>query len=78
MKKITKKVILNATMDSLNEVVDQLQIDPTKRTKKAMEKLATKFSTVLKNEMTKQTRKKLKSAQVSLKSRKVKKVVPVQ
>ena len=34
MKKITKKVILNTTKDSLNEIVDQLQIDPNKKTKK--------------------------------------------
>ena len=78
MKKITKKVILNTTMDSLNDVVDQLQIDPTKRTTKAIEKLATKFSTVLKSEMTKQTKKKLKSAKADLKTKKVKKIIPVQ
>ena len=78
MKKITKKVILNTTMDSLNDVVDQLQIDPTKRTNKAIEKLATKFSTVLKSEMTKQTKKKLKSAKADLKTKKVKKIIPVQ
>ena len=44
MKKITKKVILNTTKDSLNDIVDQLQIDPNKKTKKLIEKLAERFS----------------------------------
>jgi hypothetical protein len=78
MKKITKKVILNTTKDSLNEIVDQLQIDPNKKTKKVIEKLAERFSVVMKNEISKQTKKKLKSAKSYLKSKKVKKIVPVQ
>ena len=78
MKKITKKVILNTTKDSLNNIVDQLQIDPTKKTKKVIEKLAARFSAVLKNEIAKQTKQKLKSAKSYLKSKKVKKVIPVQ
>ena len=43
MKKITKKVILNTTKDSLNDIVDQLQIDPNRKTKKVIEKLARGF-----------------------------------
>ena len=43
MNKITKKVILNTTKDSLNDIADQLQIDPNKKTKKAIEKLARGF-----------------------------------
>ena len=78
MKNITKKVILNTTIDSLSDIVDQLQIDPTKKTKKAIEKLATKFSTVLRNEIAKQTKKKVKSAKAVIKSRKAKKIIPVQ
>ena len=42
MKNITKKVILNTTIDSLSDIVDQLQIDPTKKTKKAIEKTSHK------------------------------------
>jgi hypothetical protein len=78
MKKITKKVILNTTKDSLNDIVDQLQIDPNKKTKKVIEKLAERFSVLMKNEIIKQTKKKLKSAKSYIKSKKVKKVVPVQ
>ena len=33
MNKITKKVILNTTKDSLNDIADQLQIDLNKKTK---------------------------------------------
>jgi len=78
MKKITKKVILNTTKDSLNDIIDQLQIDQTKKTKKTIEKLATKFSDVLKTEISKQTKRKMKSAKADLKSKKIKKIVPVQ
>jgi hypothetical protein len=78
MNKITKKVILNATKDSLNDIADQLQIDLNKKTKKAIDKLATRFSILMKNEITKQTKKKLKSAKSYIKSNKVKKAVPVQ
>ena len=78
MKKITKKVILNTTKESLNDIIDQLQIDRTKKTKKTIEKLAIKFSDILKSEISKQTKRKLKSAKAELKSKKIKKVVPVQ
>ena len=78
MKKITKKVILNTTKDSLKDIIDQLQVDQTKKTKKAIEKLAIKFSNVLKSEISKQTKRKLKSAKADLKSKKIKKIVPVQ
>ena len=78
MKKITKRVILNTTKESLNDIIDQLQIDRTKKTKKTIEKLAIKFSDVLKSEISKQTKRKLKSAKAELKSKKIKKVVPVQ
>ena len=57
MNKITKKVILNTTKDSLNDIADQLQIDLNKKTKKAIDRLATRFSILMKNEMTKQTEK---------------------
>ena len=36
MNKITKKVILNTTKDSLNDIADQLQIDLNKKTKKEL------------------------------------------
>ena len=78
MNKITKKVILNTTKDSLNDIADQLQIDLNKKTKKAIDKLATRFSILMKNEITKQTKKKLKSAKSYIKSNKVKNAVPVQ
>ncbi len=78
MKKITKKVILNTTKDSLNDIVDQLQIDPNKKTKKVIEKLAERFSIVMRNEITKQTKKKLKSAKSYIKSKKIKNIIPVQ
>ena len=57
MNKITKKVILNTTKDSLNDIADQLQIDLNKKTKKAIERLATRFSILMKNEITKQTKR---------------------
>ena len=78
MNKITKKVILNTTKDSLNDIADQLQIDLNKKTKKAIDRLATRFSIIMKNEIVKQTKKKLKSAKLYIKSKKVKKIVPVQ
>jgi hypothetical protein len=78
MKKITRKVILNTAKDSLNEIVDQLQIDQTKKTKKVIEKLAARFSVVMKNEIAKQTKKKVKSAKSYLKSQKGKKAVAIQ
>ena len=78
MKKITKKVILNTTKDSLNDIVDQLQIDPNKKTKRIVEKVATRFSVLMKNEISKQTKKKLKAAKSFIKSKKGKKVMPVQ
>ena len=70
MNKITKKVILNTTKDSLNDIADQLQIDLNKKTKKAIDRLATRFSILMKNEITKQTKKKLKSAKLYVKSKK--------
>jgi hypothetical protein len=62
MNKITKKVILNTTKNSLNDIADQLQIDLNKKTKKAIDRLATRFSILMKNEITKQTKRKVKSA----------------
>jgi hypothetical protein len=78
MKKITKKVIRNTTKDSLYDIIDQLQIDQTKKTKKTIEKLAAKFSEVLKGEISRQTKKKLKSVKADIKSKKVRRTVPIQ
>ena len=77
MKKITKKVILNTTRDSLHDIVDQFQIDSNKKIEKAIDKLSMRFSVLMKSEMTKQTKKKLKSAKSYIKSKKVKSV-PIQ
>jgi hypothetical protein len=78
MKKVTQKVILNTTNDSLNDIVNQLEILPTKKIKKLIDKLALKFSSVLKNELAKQTKKKLKSEKLATKGKKSKKSIPVQ
>jgi hypothetical protein len=78
MKKLTKKLILTAAKDSLTELVHQLQIDQTKKTKKLIDKIAIKFSSVLKSEAAKQSKKKLKASGAKIKTKKKKHVIPVQ
>ncbi len=77
MKKVTQKVILNLAKDSLNDIVSQVEINPTKKIKKLIDKVVLKFSSVLKNELAKQTKKKLKSEKLA-KGKKLKKNIPVQ
>ena len=76
MNKITKKLIRNTTKDTLVDLADQLKIDLNKKTKKAIDRLATRFSILMKNEITKQTKKKLKSAKLYVKSNRVKNIIP--
>lgn len=78
MKKVTKKVILNSTKQTLNDLIEHFQLEQTKKTQRVVETLSKKFAGVLKNEIAKQAKKKLKSAKSELKSKKKKKVIPVQ
>ena len=78
MKKITKKVILNTAKETLNNIVDQLQLEPTRKTKKLIDKIAVKLTSTLKNEVVKQTKEKQKAEKAMSKSKKkTKKVISV-
>jgi hypothetical protein len=78
MKKVTKKVILHATKQTLYDLIEHFQLERTKKMQRSVDTLSKKLAVVLKNEISKQAKKKLKSAKSELKSKKKKKVIPVQ
>jgi hypothetical protein len=78
MKKVTKTVILHSTKQTLYDLIEHFQLERTKKMQRSVDTLSKKLAVVLKNEISKQAKKKLKSAKSELKSKKKKKVIPVQ
>jgi hypothetical protein len=69
MKKVSRKDIEQNTQDIFNSLLNDLQVStPSKRTKKVLEKISKKFSSVLKDEVKKLMKKNQRALRKSVKS----------
>lgn len=76
MKKISKREIRATVNESLLKVVSNLEIvDPSKKTKKLIEKVSRKFSDELKGELKKHFKKMAKVTKSKLNGKPVQKVM---